>query len=204
VIVQPDFDALGTVTQGMITVLKDKKFGFLDVINRREIKPEYEKNIVRYSATKLIAFKDGRYGLIGWDNKPVIPFDCEEIRYWNDSSALIRKNFNWTLYNFVEHKVLMDKIKSFKWVVDTHQEKILIVQQENNFGVISNTHGEIIPPTFTYIKNLGSASVPLYFTEKHVEEASIFVVIYYDNNGVQLRRQVFEADDYEKLYCSGN
>jgi hypothetical protein len=38
-----------------------------------------------------------------------------------------------------------------------------------------------------------------------VEEASVFVVIYYDRNGKFLRREVYqEADDYEKIYCPDN
>jgi hypothetical protein len=58
--------------------------------------------------------------------------------------------------------------------------------------------------TFTDIINLGSKDDPLYFTEKHVEEASIFVVIYYDRNGKLIRRQAYEPEEYEKIYCSNN
>lgn len=203
-IVPPEYDALGTVNHGIVQLLKDKKFGLLDIAHRKEIKAEYDKNIMPYSPKANIAFKGGLCGLVGWDNKPITPVEFEEIRYWNDSSALVKKNFRWVIYNFIEKKVVMDKIKTFKKVLDTDTEKIMIVQQENNYGVISNRKGVIIPPTFTDIVNLGSSTVPLYFTEKHVEEASIFVVIYYDKNGVLLRRQVFETDDYEKIYCSGN
>lgn len=203
VVVQPEYDALGTVNQGIVQVLKDKKFGLLDVTHHKVIKAEFEKNVVIYNSSKLIAAKNGLYGLIGWDNKLITPFEFEEIRYWNDSTALVKKNFNWILYNFVEKRIVMDKIKTFKWVLNAEREKILIVQQENNYGVMSSRKGMIIPATFTDIINLGSASVPLYFTEKHVEEASIFVVIYYDKEGKQLRRQVYETDDYERIYCSG-
>lgn len=201
-VIPPEYDAMGTVNQGLVAVLKDRKFGILDAVHKREIKSEYEKNITRYNAARMIAFKNGFYSLIGWDNKPVVPFEFEEIRYWSDSSALVKKNFNWIIYNFVEKKIILDKIKTFKWVLDTDQEKIMILQQENSYGVMSNKRGVIIPATFTDIVNLGSATVPLYFTEKHVEEASIFVVIYYDKNGKQLRRQVYEAEDYERVYCS--
>jgi len=203
-ILQPEYDAIGTISQGLVQVLKDKKFGLVDITHRKAIKTGYDKNVAQYNTTKLIAFKNGLYGLIGWDNKSITSFEYEEVGYWNDSSALVKKNFNWFIYNFIDKKVVMDKIKTFTWVLNTAQEKIMIVQQENNYGVISNRKGTIIPATFTDIVNLGPASVPLYFTEKHVEEASIFVVIYYDKNGVQLRKQVYETDDYEKIYCSGN
>ncbi len=203
-VIPPEYDAIGTVNQGVVQVLRDKKFGLLNVTHHKEIKAEYDKNVIAYNATKLIAVKNGLYGLIGWNNKLITPFEFEEIRYWNDSSALVKKNFNWVIYNFIEKRIVMDKIKTFKWVLNAEQEKIMIVQQESNYGVISNRKGMIIPATFTDIINVGSASVPLYFTEKHVEEASIFVVIYYDKNGTQLRKQVYETDDYERIYCSGN
>lgn len=204
VVIQPEYDALGTVNHGVVQVLNDKKFGLLDVVHHKVIKAEYDKNVMTYNSAKLIAGKNGLYGLIGWDNKLTTPIEFEEIQYWNDSSALVKKNFNWILYNFVEKRIVMDKIKTFKWVLNAEQEKIMIVQQENSYGVMSSRRGAFIPATFTDIVNLGSATVPLYFTEKHVEEASIFVVIYYDKNGVQLRKQVYETDDYERIYCSDN
>ncbi|MBX2946142.1 MAG: WG repeat-containing protein [Cyclobacteriaceae bacterium] len=203
-LVQPEYDAMGTVEQGSVPVLKDRKFGFLDVIGKKEIKPQYEKNLIRYNARLLIAHKGGLAGLIDWTNKPVTPFEYEEIRYWNDSSALVKRNFQWMIYNFIDKRVVIGKIKSFRWLRDTPEEKLLIIFQENNYGVISNKNGTVLPATYSDIVNLGSVSKPLYFTEKHVEEASIYVVIYYDHTGKLIRRQVFEVDDYERIYCSHN
>ncbi len=203
IMLKPEYDALGSVSNHVVGTLKDKKFGLVDLIHKREIKPEYDKNIVVYAKGRLIAFKNNACALIGWDNKAVTNFEFEEINYWNDSSALIKKNFQWIVYNFVEKKVELDKIKSYKWVNDSPQEKIVIMQQENKYGVLSSTRGMIIPATFSDIVNVGSATQPVYFTEKHVEEASIFIVIYYDKNGVQLRKYVYEGADYERIYCSG-
>jgi tetratricopeptide (TPR) repeat protein len=203
-LLMPEYDAIGSISEGIVTTLKDKKFGMIDLTRKKIIKPEYDKNIIPYGKTRLIASRNTTCGLIGWDNKPIIPFEFEEVRYWSDSTALVKKNFHWLLYNFVENTVVVDRIRSYKIITDTPHEKIIIAQQENTYGVISSTRGMFIPATFSDIVNVGSASVPLYFTEKHVEEASIFVVIYYDKNGVQLRKQVYEADDYEKIYCSGN
>lgn len=203
-VVQPEYDAMGTIEHGTVQVLKDRKFGFLDVNNKKEIKPQYERNLIRYNASLLIAQKGGLSSLMDWNNKPVTPFEYEEIRYWNDSSALVKRNFQWMIYNFIEKKIVADKIKSFRWLRDSPEEKVLIVHQENNFGVISNKKGFVLPATYSDIVNLGSVLKPLYFTEKHVEEASIYVVIYYDETGKLLRRQVFEVDDYERIYCSHN
>jgi len=201
-IVQPEYDAMGNIEYGTVPVLKDRKFGFFDLTYRKEIKPQYEKNVIRYNKHFLIAYKGGLAGLIDWNNKPVTSFEFEEIRFWNDSSALVKQNFQWMIYNFIEKKIVADKIKSFRWLRDAPEEKLMIVHQENNYGVISNKRGFVLPATYSDIVNLGSALKPLYFTEKHVEEASIYVVIYYDEAGKLLRRQVFEVDDYERIYCS--
>jgi hypothetical protein len=80
----------------------------------------------------------------------------------------------------------------------------MIVQQNNTYGVLNNVRGVILQPTYTDIINIGSAEEPLYFTEKHVEEANIFIVIYYDKSGKLIRRQAFEPDEYEMIYCSTN
>jgi len=203
-VLHPVFDAIGTVKNGVITVLKDQKFGLINLSNRKVIKTEYEKNVLPYNQSKLIAFRDGAYAIITWDNKPLTSFEFEEIRYWNDSSALVKKSFNWILYNFIEKKILIDKIKKFKWVQDTEEEKVMVFQQENSVGVLSNKRGTVITPTFSDIINVGSSSVPLYFTEKHVEEAGIYVVIYYNKDGHQLRKQVYEVEEYERIFCTKN
>lgn len=202
-VLPPEYDALGPVTDHVVATLKDKKFGLVDLTRKKVVKPEYDKNLIVYDNQRLIAFRNNTCALIGWDNKPITPFEYEEIIYWNDSSAIVKRNFQWLIYNFMEKRIVADKIRSYKMVNDSPQEKIMIIQQENKYGVLSSTRGMIIPPTFSDIVNVGSAGAPLYFTEKHVEEASIFIVIYYDKNGVQLKKYVYEGDDYEKIYCSG-
>jgi hypothetical protein len=52
--------------------------------------------------------------------------------------------------------------------------------------------------------NVGSSEKPLYFTEKHLEEASVFVVIYHDDKGQILRKEIYDQEDYDRIYCSQN
>ncbi len=94
-VVPAEYDAMGMLQQGTVPVLKDKKFGYLDVIHRKEIKPLYEKNLQRYNDYYLIAHRNGLNGIIDWNNKPVTGFDYEEIQFWNDSTALVKRNFQW-------------------------------------------------------------------------------------------------------------
>lgn len=204
VVVSPEFDAMGNLNNGTLPVLKDKKFGYIDVLNRKEIKPIYEKNLIRYNQHYLIAFKEGQFGLIDWNNKPVTGFDYEEIQFWSDSTAIMKRNHHWLIYNFIEKKTIADKIRDFKWLRNDATERIIRIHQENQYGVISNRKGVVLAATYSDIINLGTPTLPFYFTEKHVEEASLYVVIYYNENGEFLRRQIFEVDEYDRIYCPEN
>ncbi len=199
-----EYDAIGSVKNNTVSVLKAMKFGLFDCKKKRLIKPEYLKNIMPYTVDKLVVFKDGFNGFVGWDTKPLSKFEFDEIRYWNDTAAMVKSNFLWRLYDIRSGKILIDRIKDYSLIQDTPQEKIAVIHQDNTYGVIHNRKGFIIPSNFSDIVNVGSRELPMYFTEKHVEEASIFVVIYYDHAGRMLRKEVYEQDDYEKIYCSDN
>lgn len=198
-----EFDAAGSVKDEVISVLKDKKFGAYHIGIRKLIKPQYDRNLIPYSESIVTTFKDGFYGFIGWDNKPITAFEFEEVRYWNDSLALVRKGNLWSLFDIPSRKVVEINLKSINMVSDASDERIAIVQKDNNFGVLSNLGKKVIPITFSEIINLGSGDVPLYFTERHIPEASLYIVIYYDQNGLMLRKEIYDdAADYDKIYCS--
>jgi sporulation protein YlmC with PRC-barrel domain len=200
-----EFDAIGTASGDLISLLRNKRFGAYMVSTGKLIKPGYEKNISVYNDKMLFAYLKGFYGFMDWEGKPLGAFDFNEIRYWNDSTALVRKNFNWFIYDIKEKKFLEENIKNVAMIRDLDEDKLAIVKQENSFGVMSNKDGFIIPATFSKVFNLGSSEQPLFFTEKHVEEADIYVVIYYDYAGRLLYRQVYEEEDaYSKILCSDN
>jgi hypothetical protein len=117
----------------------------------------------------------------------------------------LKQNSLWNLFDLKSRRILIEEVEEIRLVQDTPDEKIAIVKQDNAYGVLSNRRGTVIPITFSDLVNLGPADEPIYFTEKHVAEASIFVVIYYDAKGKLIRREVYEdADEYEKIYCSDN
>lgn len=198
-----EYDAIAPAKGGVLSLLKATKFGLYNIHAKKLIKPAYNKNLVTYNAEFLVAFKDGAFGFIRWDNKPASDFDFSEVQYWTDSTALVKRNYAWALYDVASGKIKLDKVKDYKIIQESPSGKLAIVHHENQYGVLHSKRGFIIPATFSDIVNVGSAEVPLYFTEKHVEEASIFIVIYYNSEGRMLRKEVYEHDEYEKIYCSG-
>ena len=203
VILPLEYDAIIQPEPGRLSLLKDKKFGLYDLLSRKLIKPMYERNLIQYNKQWFVAFKEGGWGFIDSNSKPAGKFQFNEVKFWNDTAAWVKENFQWKIYAIRSAKVLQDKIKDFRYVKKYPHEQVVIIHQDNYFGVISNHSGVIIPSTFTDIVNIGDAEKPMYFTEKHVEEADISVVIYYDQAGKVLRRQAFEsADEYERIYCT--
>jgi len=199
----PEFDAIGTAKDHVISVLKNKKFGAYHIDTRKFIKPQYDRNLLPYTPSFLTTFRDGYYGFLGWDNKPLSAFAFDEVTYWNDSLALVRKGSQWNLFDFASRQVTEANLQSIDLVRDTPEEKIAIAQKGNEFGVISNRGKTIIPPTFSAIINVGSPEQPLYFTEKHIPEASLYIVIYYDASGEMLRKEIYDdTADYDRIYCS--
>lgn len=203
-LVPVEMDAMILTPSGQISLLKNRNFGLFDLDTRKFIKPIYERNVTMLDKDHLIVFKDGFYGLIGWDTKSVTEFEFAEVVPWTESIVWVKKNMQWILLNFRTGEIILDRIKNFNWILKSVEENIVRVHRENYYGVISSKKGLIIPPTFHEITNLGTSEIPFYFTEKTVEEADIYVVIYYNQNGKLVRRQAYEEEEYERIYCSSN
>jgi len=184
-----------------LSLLKDKKFGLYNLIWKKYIKPVYERNLIPLEKQHLVVYKDGFYGLINYDAKPLTKFEFSEVQAWSDSVIWIKKDYQWKLMNYITGQIIMDQIKDFSWLRNSAREKIVRVHRENYYGIVSNTRGVVIQPTFTEIINLGDADNPFYFTEKQVEEAGIFVVIYFDKTGKLVRKQALEEEEYDKILC---
>jgi hypothetical protein len=200
-VVPIQFDAIGTAVKGMISILKNSKFGAFDIEHKVLFPAAYDKNIQRFDRKHVIAYRDGAYGFVDNKNKLIGEFSFSDVQFWKDSVAIVRQDAIYHFYNVYAKTPELAGISRFKTIRDTPAEKLLIVSKDGKYGVISNRTGIVIPINFSDIVNVGSAERPMYFTEKHVQEASIFVVIYYDAGGKMLRREVYEQDEYERIYC---
>ena len=201
VLLPVEYDAIVLSDDHVFSLLKDKKFGWYDVRTRLLVKPMYDRNVRPYSLKLRLAYKDGGYGFIHPDGVALGGNEWEEIQYWNDSVAWVKKSGYWKLFEMHTRKVRLDKIKKFSYLKDLPSEKIALVQQDHAYGVISNSRGVVVPIEYTDIVNLGTNEIPLYFTERHISEAGISVVVYYDQQGRIIRKQAMEADEFERISC---
>jgi hypothetical protein len=195
-----EYDAILSTGDGF-SLLKDKKFGWYDPRNGLLMKPAYDRNVMAYRPGLWLAFKDKGYAFVRPDGKPVGLFEWEEVSYWNDSVAWVRKGTAWKLLEIASQKIKLDNVRQYTYIRENTHDKLAIVQQEKVYGVISNKRGVVIPIQYTDVINLGTREHPLYYTERHISEAAITVVVYFDRNGKTIRSQALEAEELDKLTC---
>lgn len=200
-VVPVEMDVIILTDKNHLSLLKNKKFGLYDLRSKKYFKPVYERNLVPLNKKNLVVYKDGYYGLMNLAGEPVTEFVFSEIQAWTDSVIWVKKNFQWKLLNYFTQEVILDRVKDFSWINNTQEEKIARVHRENYYGIMSNLRGVVVQASFTDIINLGTPDQPFYFTEKQVEEAGIFVVVYFDKLGKLVRRHAYEEEEYERILC---
>lgn len=200
-LLKPKYDAIANYSDGYISYLQGKKFGLINSDLDVKVEAEYDRNIVPYNSKLLVAEKGGKLGFVQNNGKEISDFIFEDIRFWQDSVALVKTNYLWRYFEIYDNTLREGGFKSYRYQLNTPDEIVIIARGDQGYGVFSNTRGEVIAPTFNDLINVGSTADPIYFTEKHVEEAEFYVVIYYDKDGQIIRKQAFEAADYMLIYC---
>lgn len=201
IVLPVEYDAIVTAGEHAFSLLKDKKFGWYDGRSGQLVKPVYDRNVLAYRPGLWLAFRDKGYAFLKPDGKTIGQFEWEEISYWSDSVAWVRKGTTWKLLEIATQKTRLDHIRQYTYIREKGVDKLALVQQEKVYGVISSRHGVIVPIQYTDVVNLGTRDYPLYYTERHIAEAGITVVVYFDQNGKTVRSQALEADELDKITC---
>ncbi len=195
------YNAIGNYDRGYVSTLMDGKFGIFNAEREVMLSAKYQKALKPFGAKYFIGAKGNLFGLVDLDNKEVTKYEFEEILDWNDSIALVKRTGEWGLFHIARGEYIYDGITEYKILRDG-ADKLLLITRNGQLGVLSNLHGEIIGATFNDIINIGTAEQPVFFAEKYIREAEFYIVIYYDENGKILRKQIFtDPEEYEKIYC---
>lgn len=184
---------------GLFFLLKKGKIGCYDKSRNILIPPEYEARIVSIGPHYMVK-KDGKLGLVNDENDLIIPADFHQFVYWNDTSVWTQNDTGWKLLSF-RNEILMSELQSVNLWRETPAELLAILLTKNGYGLYSNERGEILPPQYNDIVNVGSESDPVFFAEQHLKTAAFFVVTYFNRSGQAIRSQAFRPQEYEMIYC---
>lgn len=84
-------------------------------------------------------------------------------------------------------------------------EQLLRIYANNSYGVLSNRRDEVLSPTYDGISLFGDANTDnyLYFTEKYVPEAELYIMMYLNADGQLVKRLALTPNQYDRVYCDG-
>ncbi len=195
------YDGIGSNKDGYVSILDKGKVGVINPAKNINIPPTFEKLIEPYADTVLVA-SDGKYkGFINATGKALTSFEFDEVKYYNDTIALTRIEDEWLLYNISADEALYESILTYEYISENDNNKTLLINTETGQGLYSLKKGELIEPTYTDIKILGTPEAPIYFGMKLVSEADIYIVIYFDERGNKIFTQSFQREEYFRIAC---
>lgn len=195
------YNGIANYNNGYLSTLSGTKFGIFNDKKEIDIAPGYDVILQPYNDSLLIVSKRKKFGIIDRSNKTFLPFEYDEVRYWTDSLALAKGGGEWKLINFYKNEPVYEGIENYKVISNNAGEIVITFYKGKQYGLLSNKKGEVLAPSYQDIFNIGTVAQPVYFAEKAVEEADMYVAIYFDDMGNTLRSQAFSADEFEKIIC---
>ncbi|MDW3197012.1 MAG: WG repeat-containing protein [Cytophagales bacterium] len=187
-------------SDGLIFLLSKGKIGAYDIQDSTLILPRYESKLERFGPYYITRAK-GKYGIIDESEDEIVDFDYDQIRYWNDSTAWVKDEADWSLMNLNDGSFLIDTVSNFEMIVGREDLQIATFYGERGYGLASSRNGELLPPKFNEIRNLGNQEDPLFTAEVYSPETGFYILLYLNEKGEKLGSYAFRVQEYEKIYC---
>ena len=200
-ILKPVYDGIADFHDGFVTIFSDRKFGLANPDKDVLIKPEFTSAPEPFGDQYFMVKNDGNIGVVDKAGNMLLNIEGDQVRIWNDTSFMVHEGDHWNIYGKNSGKILISGLTSFREISSSDNKKFYLAEDNTGFGILGNKSGQLINLTFTDIINIGLDDKPLYFAEKYIPEADLYIVIYYSNDGKLLRKQVFSSQEYSKIYC---
>jgi hypothetical protein len=201
IIVKTTYDGMANYQSGFITTLNGKFFGLINPGKGLEIPPRFVSSPERYNDSYFVFREGNQVGLMDQQGRPFAGISGDQVLFWNDTSCLVRSGDTWSIRAILTGQILFDDMSSYKKLFDSEGEIFYLVKRQNFFGILSDKNGLIINCSFTDVLNIGNKNRPVYFAEKYIPEAEMYIVIYYSGKKEVIRKQVFTPGEYSKIYC---
>ena len=114
----------------------------------------YEDNVLRVN-------KNGKYGLINFEGKEVLPCEYDEIKALKSikSNLLVKKAGNVGLVNEKGQTIIPVQYKEIKTLKEGYKNEYIIVNENNQYGLISTSGNILIEPKYEDVKYLNSSNL---------------------------------------------
>ena len=136
------------------------------------------KQNIWYEDDALRVEKDGKYGLINFEGKEVLPCDYDEITALKGvtNNLLVKKDGKVGLVNEKGQTIVNTEYKDIKTLKEGYKNEYIIVNDNNQYGIISTTGTVIIEPKYEDVKYLNNSEM---FA---IKDAGVWKLINKDNH----------------------
>lgn len=205
VILKAEYEGISQLPNGYLGLLSNRKFGLFHPEKNILVPANYEVIPEPYSnkGVYFIVQKDKKTGLINQNNEILIPFDFEEIHFWQPEIALVKNENAWQFYDIQKKQLVKDmSFETITFVKSTLEEVIFIPNQENlKFGLWNNQVGEVLEINYDWLENINSLENPVFLVENKSEKSSNYQIQYISSVGEILWEATLSEEEYEALIC---
>lgn len=200
ILLKPEFETVVADGPDHLSILQNGRFGYYSITSNSLIKPQYQSRVLPFEHQLLLTSRNGNKGLIDIENRPVLPFEYQEIVAWSDNTVWVRRDGQWSLYNYVTKTTVLENVQQWQWIND-QEPRTALFRKNGKYGLIGTGKGMFLEPVFKDIVNLGSAKQPLFLTENFNEQGNNYQVTYRNRDLKVIRKQQLDPQEYEKLLC---
>ncbi len=114
----------------------------------------YEDNVLRVS-------KNGKYGIIDFNGKEILPCEYDEITALKGvkNNFIVNKDQKVGLVNEQGQEIIATKYNKILALTENYSNQYIVVDENNNYGLISTSGKLIIEPKYEDIKYLKSQTI---------------------------------------------
>lgn len=194
-----DIDGSSLVNDSIISILKDQHFGIFQPNDSILIEANYSKRLVPIADSLWVISVGNKLGLINSKEQELLTTQFDEITYWTNGLLFMKQDLKWNIYDLKSSKFTEFGITSFKSITQW-DIPIINYQKGVGTGIYDSQKGVVLKPTYTAIALEGTASQPYYRAEKHVEEAGLHILLFYNLDGDLLFQNIMDEKAFGKLY----
>ena len=143
-------------------VINEKNEEILEGYDKIEAIDNYDsKQNIWYEDSVLRVNKNGKYGLIDFEGKEVLPCEYDEITALKSikSNIIVKKAGNVGLVNEKGQTIIPVAYKDIITLKEGYKNEYIIINENNQYGLINTSGQVLIEPKYENIKYLNSSSM---------------------------------------------
>lgn len=200
-LLEPIYDAIVSNGNGTLDLLQKRKFGLYRLKDSLTISTDSDRKVRLYSDSLLIVHSDNQYFFKASSDIEVYNDGFIDFKYFNDTTSFLKNESQWNLVDHYNDSTLIQGINDITLLSQNKSNSTYKIFTDDGIGLLNDSTGLIIAPTFNEIINIGSYSNPFYIGEKYVSEADYYVLVYFNDSGEIKHRFAYPMEIYDALMC---